>query len=282
MVRRAVLLLPAGCFTLFVLAGCFIVELAPGLSCVEECPGRQTCLAGKCVAECATAEANDEDGDGLDDGCDPCPHLRGDALDSDDDGVGDACDPAPREGKQRRAFFDAFTPMIREQWNAKLGDGEIRMNPSLNGIVRLRVPTAEHRIVFGGVVEAVLSASSQFGVAFGCDPERKNCYSVGAFRPVVILEEFDTGAQAGNTFCGPQATREPAAGAAWSVQIDESVNLHTIDLTVAHGDAPPEQLHCDTQTIVAHRPLTRGDEISMFIAAIDLRIQYVWIVETLP
>lgn len=38
---------------------------------------------------------HDEDGDGLPDAVDPCPHIAGDASDSDDDRVGDACDPRP-------------------------------------------------------------------------------------------------------------------------------------------------------------------------------------------
>lgn len=38
---------------------------------------------------------HDEDGDGIDDALDTCPHIGGPDTDSDDDGVGDLCDPHP-------------------------------------------------------------------------------------------------------------------------------------------------------------------------------------------
>ena len=38
---------------------------------------------------------HDEDGDGIPDREDPCPHVPGDRSDRDGDGVGDACDPNP-------------------------------------------------------------------------------------------------------------------------------------------------------------------------------------------
>jgi hypothetical protein len=50
---------------------------------------------------------HDEDGDGIPDAFDNCPHVaNADQLDSDGDGVGDVCDPEPTIPRQHIAFFD--------------------------------------------------------------------------------------------------------------------------------------------------------------------------------
>lgn len=53
-------------------------------------------------------DAADEDGDGLPDAVDPCPHLPGTEADADGDGVGDACDPEPQLARQRISLFVPF------------------------------------------------------------------------------------------------------------------------------------------------------------------------------
>ena len=69
---------------------------------------------------------HDEDLDGLDDNLDPCPHIAGTADDDDGDGVGNACDPST--GMEKIALFDAFTTLdpsltLDRQW--QLGDDEL-------------------------------------------------------------------------------------------------------------------------------------------------------------
>lgn len=57
---------------------------------------------------CVPTSTNDDDGDGVVDDCDVCPHVIDPTqLDGDGDGVGDACDRSPRA--QRITIFDAFT-----------------------------------------------------------------------------------------------------------------------------------------------------------------------------
>jgi hypothetical protein len=59
------------------------------------------CLAG--------GSQHDEDGDGIRDACDVCPHIADPAqADSDGDRVGDACDPEPMNPRQSIVFFDGF------------------------------------------------------------------------------------------------------------------------------------------------------------------------------
>lgn len=56
------------------------------------------------------AIGHDEDGDGIGDATDRCPHIPGSTADSDGDGVGDACDPNPTTPGDRITVFSGLTP----------------------------------------------------------------------------------------------------------------------------------------------------------------------------
>ncbi len=76
-------------------------------------------------ARACTPIGHDEDGDGIDDGCDLCPQITGDPqVDSDGDGIGDSCDPNPGDPNDVLVFFDSFaTPNpwqpVRGTWNVQ-------------------------------------------------------------------------------------------------------------------------------------------------------------------
>lgn len=58
------------------------------------------------------ALGHDEDGDGVDDACDVCPHLVDPQQgDTDGDRVGDACDPLPTSPTERIAYFEPMTSL---------------------------------------------------------------------------------------------------------------------------------------------------------------------------
>lgn len=63
---------------------------------------------------------HDEDGDGIADACDVCPHIAdADQTDGDGDAVGDACDPNPAIARDRIVFFDPFVEQLSE-WSYEL------------------------------------------------------------------------------------------------------------------------------------------------------------------
>lgn len=52
---------------------------------------------------------DDEDSDGIPDGCDNCPaYANTDQADDDQDGVGNPCDPHPGDNRDHLVFFDGF------------------------------------------------------------------------------------------------------------------------------------------------------------------------------
>ncbi|HEY4059573.1 MAG TPA: thrombospondin type 3 repeat-containing protein [Kofleriaceae bacterium] len=55
------------------------------------------------------ATGHDEDGDGVPDSVDTCPHLPGPQTDMDGDGVGDLCDPHPTQSRDSRVVFATLT-----------------------------------------------------------------------------------------------------------------------------------------------------------------------------
>jgi hypothetical protein len=75
------------------------------------------------AAGCAIG--HDEDGDGVDDGCDVCPQIADPAqADGDGDGVGDACDPNPTDPHDTLVLFDSFAvpapwQPVRGTWNVQ-------------------------------------------------------------------------------------------------------------------------------------------------------------------
>jgi hypothetical protein len=53
---------------------------------------------------------HDEDGDGIDDALDNCPHIAGSTADGDGDGVGDLCDPHPGTPGDSIGLFSGLGP----------------------------------------------------------------------------------------------------------------------------------------------------------------------------
>ncbi len=105
---------------------------------------------------------NDEDGDAIDDGCDPCPHLFGTNRDADGDGVGDDCDPSP-ETAQRIVRFETFMGPLAADWTPTSGttsieNGRLVLSPNVGG-ASIRRPWSPGRSTFAIQFEVATPAA---------------------------------------------------------------------------------------------------------------------------
>ncbi len=93
----------------------------------------------------ATLAGHDEDGDGIDDAIDNCPHVANvDQANGDGDGVGDICDPYPTQPTETIVLFDPFTSIESGWMNLggmqAMSDGESIGADARNGSLRYARP----------------------------------------------------------------------------------------------------------------------------------------------
>lgn len=126
---------------------------------------------GGADASAACVEAgHDEDGDGIDDACDTCPHLADPGqADRDADRVGDRCDPRPDLPGEHILFFDPFTE-LRADWSTRgvtpISDGESLFVDTRQRRTNfdLAITPALDRIEIGLRVGAGFAGARQFGL----------------------------------------------------------------------------------------------------------------------
>lgn len=125
----------------------------------------------------AMSIGHDEDGDGLGDADDPCPHVAiGGTSDGDGDGVGDACDPNPTTPGDRFALFSPLTPGTNpfadfagfDQKDDALHVIALGNGNSKNLIADLPVESARLDIGFE-ILEVVGTSMDQHQIAGGLD-----------------------------------------------------------------------------------------------------------------
>jgi hypothetical protein len=127
----------------------------------------------------AMALGHDEDGDGIPDSLDPCPHVAGDATDTDGDGVGDACDPnggSPTEHwvlfatmQAGNTGFDDVTGFTQEADSIRIAG---------NVFPNLTMPIGKYRIDLGFDIHAIVG-TGQHQVALGVDDPSGTEYYFG-------------------------------------------------------------------------------------------------------
>lgn len=228
---------------------------------------------------------HDEDGDGIDDACDPCPHVADSGADSDGDGVGDACDPQPAIAKQRIAYFDPFTT-VRPEWtleNLTVTQGSLHaavVEPA-TAYGTLDVPTGELEIVLAGTVNSVdVTTPHSIVVSFGFNAGGANYHYV-AFYDDGVTGAIDISKSESNVFSTLAATpyAPPLPLGSWQMKIDESVTTQTIGLTTILGGAQQPLVEASTSAPTA---LTSSSGLALLVRDADVTIDYLIAIETLP
>ena len=115
---------------------------------------------------------HDEDGDGIPDVDDPCPHVPGDRADRDGDGVGDACDPNPDTPTESFLIFATMQPGDNPFDSGTTGfvqdaDDLDSVGSTAPSITR-SLGTA--RIDIGFDIRSVIAGANQHQVALGVNP----------------------------------------------------------------------------------------------------------------
>ena len=132
------------------------------------------------VADMMLSLAHDEDGDGIPDADDPCPHVAGTTADGDGDGVGDDCDVNPGTPSEHWALFstmqagdepfDDITGFAQEADALRVATD---VGPNVNiSFVRARIDVGWtiNAVIGTGHLSLELGGPRQFG-PHGPDPE---------------------------------------------------------------------------------------------------------------
>jgi hypothetical protein len=238
------------------------------------------------AANCTTIN-HDEDGDGIDDACDRCPHVADNSDDGDNDGVGDACDPQPLIAKQRIAFFDSFATM-RAEWdgvsNMTIAQDGLRassMSPATS-YATIAVPNGELVIVTGGMVNAVFSGTPHsLALSFGFNAGGANYHYVQFFDAGGGMGDVSVAKAEGGSY--PSLVRTSYSGnlplGAWRLQIDESVSAQRITVASVLGGQPRTDISADTSSPTA---LTPASGMALLIRNADITLDYMIAIETRP
>jgi hypothetical protein len=122
-------------------------------------------------ADMMLSTSHDEDGDGIPDADDPCPHVAGDATDTDGDGVGDNCDINPTAANEHWVLFSTMQPGDTAFDSLTgLGQEADSVRSASDSAPALTMTLASVRIDMGWDVHGVVG-TGQHQIALGVDQD---------------------------------------------------------------------------------------------------------------
>jgi hypothetical protein len=114
---------------------------------------------------------HDEDGDGIDDACDVCPHIADrDQADTDGDGVGDACDPDPGVADTIELFDPMTVPRGEWTYQSETFLGDEMHVAGANDSVSENLVAAPHDELYEATVEITAGGPGSHQLSFQIVP----------------------------------------------------------------------------------------------------------------
>jgi hypothetical protein len=231
---------------------------------------------------------HDEDGDGIVDACDPCPHIAGTDADADGDGVGDACDPQPTVPKQQLTFFDPFTSQ-RAEWSAfdvvTFTGGRMIMGAGNadSSFARLDVPNGETRIYTAGTIASCGTPTPhELAINFGVNNAGANYHYVQAYDSGQNDGYLQIMKAAGSSFIGLDGQHYPGTApptGAFAFRVDQSVTAQAVTFDAVLGGTTYPTMHGTTSSAPA---MTTGASYGFFTRNCEVRFDYFVVITTTP
>lgn len=189
------------------------------------------------VADAVTG--HDEDGDGVPDIIDVCPHVPDpDQLDSDGDGIGDACDPEPENPRQMLVRFATLQPGDQPLGLAGTGTwtqeaDSLHFDGNMDGDFTFFLSATNVRVAIGVQIESLVGdVTTHHQISVGYDHEMSPNY-------FVELDQQSTFEQADVTqFDGSNYTEEGSQLLPNGVHTGSA----TLQLTIVGGATPTATL----------------------------------------
>jgi hypothetical protein len=223
---------------------------------------------------------HDEDGDGVPDSIDVCPHIPDPAqLDSDGDGIGDACDPEPDNPRQHLVLFATMQPT--DQPIALSGGGtwtqaadSVHFDGNADGDLIYMFTATNARIAIGFDVEQVVGdATLQHQLSLGFDLGMPPKY-------YVEFEEQNTFEQADVTYFDGTDYSQAA-----TTMLPNGVHTGLVmeQVTMFGGASPTATLDGgwtdEPYHVTADAPgFASGARMSATIQSLVVDVNYVWII----